>query len=410
MLLFAPGFYALECSVGLFVTTECGEADVAFTRGAETDAGGADDVGTIEQGLEELPGAHAVGTAHPDVGSVLTTVYLKAGSFEHTEHFGSVLHVVVDGGFYLSLALGRVYSGGGALGDVAGAVELRTLAAQPELVEGDALALEGGDADVLGDDGVAAADAGETGGLGVGAELDGALAGTANLEDAVGDVWVLDVGLIGGVVEDEGVVLQGVVDPLAQLLLGDDGAGGIVGIAEVDDVDGAALGEVWYKTVLGGGGQVADVGPAAVAEGAAAANHHVGVDIDGVDGVGDADEVVPVEQLLEVAGVALCAVVDEDLVDVEMDASGQEVVLENGLAEEVVALLGAVAAEALGGGHLVDGAVHGLGDGGTEGLGDVADAEADDVGAGVHDLEGIDLLGNVGEQVVLLQVQEVDIY
>ena len=98
------------------------------------------------------------------------------------------------------------------------------------------------------------------------------------------------------------------------------------------------------------------------------------------------------------------------LVDVEVDAAGQEVVFQDGLTQEVVALLGTVATEALGCGHLIDSFVHGLGDCGTQGLGDIADAEADDIGTRVHHLEGIDLLGNVGEQVVLLQVQEVDIY
>ena len=116
------------------------------------------------------------------------------------------------------------------------------------------------------------------------------------------------------------------------------------------------------------------------------------------------------EQFLEVAGVALGTVVDEDFVDAEADATRLEVVLQNGLAQEVIALLGAVASEAVGGGHLVDGLVHGLDDGGAERLGDVADTERDDVGLGVHHLEGVDLLGDVGEQVVLLEVQEVDVY
>lgn len=58
-------------------------------------------------------------------------------------------------------------------------------------------------------------------------------------------------------------------------------------------------------------------------------------------------------------------------------------------------------------GHIVDGLVHSFDDGGAEGLRDVADAEADDVGLGVHGLVGVDLLGNVGEEVVLLQFKEV---
>ena len=93
-----------------------------------------------------------------------------------------------------------------------------------------------------------------------------------------------------------------------------------------------------------------------------------------------------------------------------MDATRQEVVLQDGLAQEIVTLLRTVATESLSGRHLVDSLVHGLSDGRTQWLGDIADAEADNVGTRVHHLEGIDLLGNVSEQVIVLEVQEVDVY
>ena len=54
--LFAPSFYAIQCFFCLFVTTEGGEANVAIAGGTKADTGGADDIGTVEQGLEELPG------------------------------------------------------------------------------------------------------------------------------------------------------------------------------------------------------------------------------------------------------------------------------------------------------------------------------------------------------------------
>ena len=241
-------------------------------------------------------------------------------------------------------------------------------------------------------------------------ELDGALAGATNLVDRTGNLRVADIGGVGGIVKDEGVVLQGVVHPLAQLGFGDDGTCGVVGVAQVDHVDGTTLGQLGHKTVLGRGGQVAHIGPASVAESATATYHHVGVDIDGVDGIGDANEVVPVEQLLEVTRIALCTIVDKDLVDIEVDATRQEVVLEDGFTEEVVTLLRTIAAKTLDGAHLVGGLVHGLDHSGCQGLRDVADTQGDDVGLGVHHLEGIDLLSNVGEQVVVLQVQEMNVY
>ena len=86
------------------------------------------------------------------------------------------------------------------------------------------------------------------------------------------------------------------------------------------------------------------------------------------------------------------------------------IVLEDGFTEEVVALLRTIAAKALDGAHLVGSLVHGLDDGWCQGLGDVTDTQGDHIGLGVHHLEGIDLFGNVGEQVVVLQVQKVNVY
>lgn len=69
-----------------------------------------------------------------------------------------------------------------------------------------------------------------------------------------------------------------------------------------------------------------------------------------------------------------------------------------------------IASEAVGSGHLVNSLVHGLDDSGTKGLSDIAYSEADDIGLGMHHTKGIHLLGDVGEQVVVLEVQEMDIY
>ena len=46
-------------------------------------------------------------------------------------------------------------------------------------------------------------------------ELYGTLAGTTNLIDAVGNAVVLNISLVGSIVEDERVVMQGVVHPFA---------------------------------------------------------------------------------------------------------------------------------------------------------------------------------------------------
>ncbi len=73
-----------------------------------------------------------------------------------------IVHVVVDGLLDLLLALRRVDGLGSALRDVTGAIELRALTTEPQLVQWDALALEGGNADILWYDGVTTANTRET--------------------------------------------------------------------------------------------------------------------------------------------------------------------------------------------------------------------------------------------------------
>ena len=93
-----------------------------------------------------------------------------------------------------------------------------------------------------------------------------------------------------------------------------------------------------------------------------------------------------------------------------MDATRQEVVFEDSLAQEVVAPLRAVSPKGGLHGHLVHRLVHGLYHCRTERLGDVADTQADDLRLGVRHLEGVNFLGNVGKQVVVGQFQEVFVY
>ena len=93
------------------------------------------------------------------------------------------LLVVVDGGAGLLPALGGVYGGGAPLDHIGDPVELGALAAVPQAVQLGTVPLQ-----LHGDHGVGAAVAGEAGGLGEGAELDGAGSGTLDLKDAVGDI------------------------------------------------------------------------------------------------------------------------------------------------------------------------------------------------------------------------------
>lgn len=185
---------------------------------------------------------------------------------------------------------------------------------------------------------------------------------------------------------------------------------GLLGVAQVDEVY-AVLGQFRHKAVLFRTGQVGDVAPrAAFLQHASSSAHDVAVHVDRIDGVGDGHAVVPAQQFADASRVALGAVVDEDFGGREVDAAWGEVVLQDGLDEEVVALFGAVAAEGLRVCHLVHSLVHGFDAGGWQGAGDVADAQADDVLFGMGDLERVHLLGDVGEEVAAGQLQEMFVY
>ena len=84
-----PFLNTLQCLFSLLVTAEGGKAHITLTRGSETDTRGADDIGSVEQLLEERPGwcrghravrAWSIGGAHPDVGGMLAAITLEAES------------------------------------------------------------------------------------------------------------------------------------------------------------------------------------------------------------------------------------------------------------------------------------------------------------------------------------------
>src|SRR5699024_8701815 len=160
----------------------------------------------------------------------------------------------------------------------------------------------------------------------------------------------------------------GVVHPLLELIAVIGRAGGVVGAADVDDIglDGG-VGHGQEAIGLAGGGidDLAAVGDVVV---------HIG----GIDGVGHQDGVILAEQAQDVGQVALGAVADEDLVRLQLDAVPGVIALHS-LAEEVVALLGAVAVEARGGAHLGHSVLHGLDHAARQGPGHVPDAQPDDL-------------------------------
>ena len=212
------------------------KSDVAFARWTEADTWSADYAGTIKHLFEEFPAWCIVWRLHPEIRCILAAVDTETEALKLCPHVVGVLHIVGDGGLHLLLALGGVDGFGCALTDVAGTIELGALATVPDGVECYFLATQRLGLQFFGHDGVTASHTREACRLGITVELYRHLAGASDLVDGVWYLGIGDVGLVGCVVEDDALVLDGIVHPLAKLVLGDDGAGGIVGITEVDHV------------------------------------------------------------------------------------------------------------------------------------------------------------------------------
>ena len=320
---------------------------------------------------------------------------MEAGAFEAFLDNARVVAVVVQRFLYLLCALFGVDSRRAALDDIGSAVELGALTAVPHGVQALAVAHKR-----LGHHGVAAACAGEAGGFREGTELDGAGLGAFHLIDGMGHVLFGDEALVRSVEHDDGAVLVGVIHPNLQLVGIQNGAGGVVGAAQVDDV-GNLVGERGDEIVFGRGGHVDDVRPALgfLVVFARTAGHGVGVNIHGVHRVAYGYLVVDGKDVADVAAVALGAVGNEDLVVFDIYAAGTEVVFGNGGAQEVVALLGAVAVEVLERSHVVHGGMHGIDNRRRQRAGYVADAHLDHLRLGMR--RGVlgGTAGNLGKQV-----------
>ena len=247
----------------------------------------------------------------------------------------------------------------------------------------------------------AAAHAGEATVLGEAAELNGAIARAFDFIDRVRELRIANEGFVGGVVEDGGAVGQGVFHPGFELCTRGYGARRIVRVAEVGQID-RLIGDLGHEAV---GWRAFEVVEARVSTAfislARVARHDVGVHIHGIHRVGDGDLVPGTEDVEDVAGIAFAAVGDENLIGFHVDAAGLEVVFGDGVAQEIVALLRAIATEGGAVAHFIDGLVHGRAHGLWQRFGHVADAAADQafgrLGVGLG--ENPHATGDFGEEV-----------
>ena len=380
--LFQQVFDAFDGFDGVVAVAEGGQTEVAFAALAEALAGGADDLSVPEQVVEELPAAHAVRALEPDVGGILAAGVVDAELVERGGDDAGVLFVVVQAFADLGETFVGEYRGGGALDGVADAVELGRLAAIPQVVDVVTVADQ-----LFRNHGITAARAGKARGLRERAELDRTGARAVDREDRAGAI-VGDERFVCRVVEDDRVVFVGVVDPRFQLIGVISRAGGVVRGAKVDDVCLDVIVGHGKEAVFAGAGSVDDL----------SARHDVGVDVDGIDRVGDHDDVICAEDIADVAGVGLSAVGDENLVGGDGHAVSL-IIAGDRLAREVVALILGVALEGFLYAQLVRAFFQRVDDHGRKRQGDVADAELDDPFVGVRLDIGVGAGGYLGKEV-----------
>ena len=158
-------FDAFHGAQRILAVAESREAEVALAAGTEACAWRADDIDFCEQLVEEVPRRHIIRGLEPDVRSIDAAIGFDAGRLKSFADDAGIFHVVADELFDLLLALRRIDSSSAALDDVGRAIELRRMAAVPELVELNKRAVSSAALDRLGDDRIAAARAGEAGRL-----------------------------------------------------------------------------------------------------------------------------------------------------------------------------------------------------------------------------------------------------
>ena len=272
------------------------------------------------------------------------------------------------------------------------------------------LAIEGYCCKFLWNNSISTSHTSETCSLRIASELYCHLASTLYLVDRVRNIIILDVSLVGSIIEYYCIVVYGIVYPFAQLLFRQHGACRVVRIAEVYHVD-PVIRKLRYEIVLCCAREVSNVAPfSRIISYSCTTYHYVGVDIYRINRVGDTDGVVPSYYLLDVSCVALSTIIDEDLVSIKTYAARCIIVLYYCFAQEVVASLWTIAAECSFRCHFVNGFVHSVYHRWTQWSGYVTDAKAYHLLVWFGNLVGIHLFGNICEQIVVREFQEMFVY
>ena len=221
------------------------------------------------------------------------------------------------------------------------------------------------------------------------------------LVNRVRDIGFGNISLIGRVKENHAAVLVGVIHPALQRFLPHDSTGRVVRRAEVNEVRCLARREGRCEIIFRGAGQVGDARIDALRRVVvtAPARHHIRVEVHGIDRVADRDCGIEAENFLDIAGIALCAVRNKNLIRTNLRTARLIVKFDHLIPEEGIAVFRPVAAEGLRFSHLVDRLVQCLNDRRAKRLRHVADAHPDDALALMRVGKSGDLLRNRRKQI-----------
>ena len=240
----------------------------------------------------------------PDVRGIHTAGDGEPGGYQPFPDHPGIFPVKGQRLLHLTLSLRRVDRLGPPLGHVGHPVEFGALAAVPKAVQRYPVPLQ-----LLRDHGVGTSGPRKTGRFRKGAELHCAASCPFDLKNRVGNAGRCYKSLIGRVEEDDRPHTVGVIHPGLQLFPGGNGAGGVVGKTQVDEIH-LCRGDLRGKLVFRSTGHIDKLRPlprlGVILP--RPAGHGVGVHIDRIYRVTHRHHIVHRENVHDVAAVALGAI------------------------------------------------------------------------------------------------------
>ena len=137
-------------------------------------------------------------------------------------------------------------------------------------------------------DRIGTAGPGKPRGFGEASEFNGHLPGTFNLKYRFGQIGILNKGLVSRIVKNQGLVLCGKIHPGLKLRFSDGGPGRVVGKTQVNQIN-VFFRQIRDKAVFPVAFQIGDAFVTPVTKRSGAAGHHIGVQIDRINRIGNGD-------------------------------------------------------------------------------------------------------------------------